>query len=188
MFYEQYHFSFVSSGYQSWNTAAGYHTLSDTEPGRMSYRLKRGSTTSTEGFVAPACDSFGIVHHSIKQFIRRAVYERHVLARETLIEIYRNAFSHALPDTLFKAELLAHQSLSIENNNINSIQWQLESVVSNGKYKQNLHCKFQMCKRISLYLNCKIIEKKYKYERCFSEISPDFTRCTAISMFPFAPC
>lgn len=67
--------------------------------------------------MAPACDSFGIVHHGIKQFIRRAassaVQDRHVLARETLMEIYRNAFSRALPDTLFKAELLetADQSL-----------------------------------------------------------------------------
>lgn len=50
--------------------------------------------------MAAVCDSFGIVHHDIKQFICRAAlyatsrvsYERRALARITLIEIYRNAF------------------------------------------------------------------------------------------------
>jgi len=57
--------------------------------GKNVVQVEKGKYNITEGFVAAVCDSFGIVHHGIKQFIRRAVlyatsrvsYERHVLAR-----------------------------------------------------------------------------------------------------------
>lgn len=35
-------------------------------------QVEKGKYNITERFVAAACDSFGIVHHGIKQFIRRA--------------------------------------------------------------------------------------------------------------------
>lgn len=63
-------------------------------------QVENGKYNITEGFVAPACDRFGIVHHGIKQFIRRVVlyatsrpasYEPHVFVCKTLIEIYKNA-------------------------------------------------------------------------------------------------
>lgn len=73
-------------------------------------QVEKGKYNITEGFVAAACDSFGIVHHGIKQFIRRAgLYATSRLvsravrhARKTLIEIYRNAFSQARGALLFK--------------------------------------------------------------------------------------
>lgn len=93
-----------SSGYQSRNTTAGYGTLSDTGTGRMSYRLKRGSTTSRKDLwplSVTALESSIMVLNNLSvapcYTLRRAVFrtERHALARKMLIEIYRNAFPHA---------------------------------------------------------------------------------------------
>lgn len=46
--------------------------------GKNVVQVEKGKYNITEGFVAPACDSFGIVHHGIKQFIRRAGAIRYV--------------------------------------------------------------------------------------------------------------
>lgn len=43
------------------------------EDGKNVVQLEKGKYSITEGFVASVCDSFGIVHHGIKQFIRRCV-------------------------------------------------------------------------------------------------------------------
>lgn len=42
--------------------------------GKNVVQVEKGKYNITEGFVAPVCDSFGIVHHGIKQFIRRVVF------------------------------------------------------------------------------------------------------------------
>lgn len=41
--------------------------------GKNVVQVEKGKYSITEGFVASVCDSFGIVHHGIKQFIRRCV-------------------------------------------------------------------------------------------------------------------
>lgn len=108
--------------------------------GKNVVQVEKGKYNITEGFVAAVCDSFGIVHHGIKQFIRRAalylryvavacrVYmysmyvraTRRVFARITLIKIYIEIHFLALPDILFKAKLQESNNV-VSYSNINNL-------------------------------------------------------------------